>query len=134
MKILSLMLFAGVLLAQVSPGDRLLGIWRTPNGESTIEIVKCGEAYCGTIKSMAKPMNDAHNPDAAQRSRPLVGLQILKGFTYAGTESWSGGTLYGPERGKEVSPKLVLAGPDALEIRVSAGIVKKTVTWTRQKP
>jgi len=133
-KSLCSLFIAGLLLAQTSPGDRILGMWRTPNGESTIEVVKCGDAYCGNIKSMAKAMNDLHNPDASLRNRPLLGVQIMKGFKYAGAETWSEGTLYGPERGKEVSPKIVLTAPDSLDIRVAAGLVKKTVTWTRIRP
>ena len=116
-----------------SPGDRILGLWKTPTGDSTIEVSKCGELFCGAIQSMPKPMNDVHNADASLRGRPLLGLQILKGFRYDGADTWSGGTLYGPERGKEVSPKLVLADAGSLEIRVSLGIARKTIVWTRAK-
>ena len=122
----------GVLMAQ-SEGDRILGTWNTPNGESKIEIVKCGDAYCGSIKSMNKPMNDEHNPDAALRKRSLVGLQILKDFKYSGSNTWSAGSLYGPERGKEVTPKIVLNNADSLDVKVTVGMARKTVTWTRVK-
>jgi uncharacterized protein (DUF2147 family) len=134
MKAYLLLFFAvgGVLMAQVE-GDRILGTWNTPNGESKIEIVKCGDAYCGSIKSMNKPMNDEHNPDAGLRNRSLVGIQILKGFKYSGPNTCSDGTLYGPERGKEVTPKIVLTNADSLDIKVTAGVARKTVTWTRVK-
>ena len=134
MKTSFLLFFAvsGLIRAQ-SGGDRILGTWNTPNGESKIEIVKCGDAYCGCIKSMSKPMNDEHNPDASLRARSLVGLQILKGFKYSGSDTWSGGALYGPERGKEVSPKLVLTSADSLDIKVTAGVARKTINWSREK-
>lgn len=122
----------GVLMAQ-SEGDRILGTWNTPNGESKIEIGRCGVAYCGSIKSMNKPKNDEHNPDTALRKRSLVGLQILKDFKYSGSNTWSDGTLYGPERGKEVTPKIVLTNADSLDIKVTVGMARKTITWTRVK-
>ncbi len=121
------------LFAQPSPADRILGDWLTPNRESTIEIVKCGDAYCGSIKSMQKPANDAHNPESSLRGRPLVGAQIMKGFQYSGSDTWSGGALYAPARGKTVNPDLVLTTPDTIDIKVKAGIMSKTVTWTRAK-
>jgi uncharacterized protein (DUF2147 family) len=121
------------IFAQSSPADRILGDWFTPNQESTIEIVKCGNAYCGSIKSMQTPKNDAHNPDSSLRDRPLVGMQIMKDFQYSGSDTWSGGTLYAPARGKTVNPDLVLSAPDTLDIKVKAGLMSKTVTWTRAK-
>ncbi len=130
-----LLLFASTasLFAQSSPADRILGDWLTPNQESTIEIVKCGDAYCGAIKSMQTPKNDAHNPDKSMRTRPLVGAQIMRGFQYSGSDTWSGGTFYAPARGKTVTPDLVLSSPDTLNIKVKAGMMSKTVTWTRTK-
>ena len=121
------------LLAQSSPADRILGDWWTPNHESTVQIVKCGNAFCGSIKSMQAPKNDAHNPDSSLRGRPLVGTQIMKDFQYSGSDTWSGGTLYAPARGKTVNPELVLSAPDTLDIKVKAGMMSKTVMWTRAK-
>ncbi len=116
-----------------SAADRIVGRWVTPNQESKIEIVKCGDGYCGSIQWMMNPKQDANNPDPSLRTRPLVGVQIMRGFRHAGADTWDGGTLYGPQRGKEVPAKLVLAGTDALDIKVSAGVVRKTVRWTRDK-
>ena len=131
LKLLLVVTSTTALLAQSSPADRILGTWVTPNQESTVEIVKCGDAYCGSIKSMKTPKNDARNPEASLRSRPLVGVQILAGFLYAGSDTWSGGTLYAPARGKNVNPDLTLNTPNTLDIKVKAGMMSKTVTWTR---
>jgi uncharacterized protein (DUF2147 family) len=136
LRLLLLFISTTALFAQSSPADRILGDWLTPNQESTIEIVKCGDAYCGSIKSMQSPKNDAHNPDSSLRDRPLIGAQILKGFQYSGSDTWSGGALYAPARGKTVNPDLVLSAPDTLDIKVKAGkisMMSKTVTWTRAK-
>lgn len=82
---------------------------------------------------MKTPRLDANNPDASLRKRPLVGLQVLRGFHYAGALVWKGGTLYGPARGREVSPKLELTSQDTLEIKVPGGLGRRSVLWTRVK-
>ena len=124
--------FAGSLLAQPD-GNQILGIWNTDDGDSKIEIVKCGDTYCGAIKSMKNPRNDERNSNASLQNRPLVGLQVLTGFKYAGSNSWTGGKLYAPKRGREMSAKLKLSSPDSLDIKVSAGMASRTITWTRDK-
>ncbi len=131
----SLLLFVSstALFAQSSPADRILGTWSTPKQESTIQIVKCGDAYCGSIQSMKTPANDEHNSDPTLRSRPLVGAQIMTGFQYAGSNTWNGGALYAPRSGKNISPDLVLTTPDSLDIKVKMGLMSKTVTWKRDK-
>lgn len=128
---LGLSLFA--FLAQAAGPDQIIGNWLTPEGASKIDIAKCGDRYCGIIAWMQSPKNDVKNEDASKRGRPLVGAQIVNNFQYDGGNVYSGGKLYGPERGKSVDAKLVLVNDDTLEVRVSAGIVKKTVTWTRAK-
>jgi uncharacterized protein (DUF2147 family) len=131
--LLLLLLSTATLHAQTASADGILGIWFTPNETSEIAIVKCGEAYCGSIKSLKNPKNDEKNPDPSLRSRALVGVQVLTNFRYTGSNMWSGGTLYGPERGKEFPATLVLASPDSLDIKVKAGMMSKTITWTREK-
>ncbi len=130
MKVLLSILVLATGALGASP-DQIAGVWLTPNGLSKVEISKCGERWCGAIRWMQTPRNDEHNEDSAQRSRSLVGAQILTGFTFDGGSGWTGGKIYAPERGRTVDAKLVLVNPDLLEVRVSAGIVKKTVSWTR---
>lgn len=130
--LLLVLAFAGILSAQPD-GNQILGIWNTDDGDSKIEIVKCGDNYCGSIKSMTNPRNDERNSDASLRNRPLVGLQVLTGFKYAGSNSWTGGTLYAPKRGRTMSAKLKLRTQDSLDIMVSAGMASRTITWTRDK-
>lgn len=129
--VLSIVFFAGRAHAQ-SP-DKILGVWLTPNGPSKVEIKKCGELYCGSIISMETPRNDQRNEDPAKRGRSLVGVEILSDFKHDGGTNWSGGRIYAPERGNTLNAKLVLVKEDTLEVRVSAGLVKRTITWTRAK-
>jgi uncharacterized protein (DUF2147 family) len=133
LKLVPLVISTTALFAQSSPADRILGAWSTPKQESTVEIVKCGPAYCGSIQSMKTPRNDEHNADPSLRSRPLVGAQIMTGFQYAGSDTWNGGALYAPRNGKNISPNIVLTTPDTLDIKVKMGMMGKTVTWKREK-
>jgi uncharacterized protein (DUF2147 family) len=100
----------------------LTGLWLTPEGLSKIEIKNCDAGQCGSIVWMKSPKNDEKNADPALKGRPLLGAQIV-----------NGNKIYAPERGKWMDAKLVLTSPDSLEVRVSAGMVKKTVVWTRAK-
>jgi uncharacterized protein (DUF2147 family) len=113
--------------ASAAEGDRLLGTWLTPGALSRVEITKCGSRYCGVITWLKTPKADAKNPDPSLRGRPLPGAQILSGFAPDGT----GGKVYSPERGSSYDAKLVLVEATTLEIRVSAGFIRKTVAWKR---
>lgn len=127
MRLLTLILLTSAFAVAAGP-DQILGTWLAA-GESKIEITKCGDSYCGTIVWMKSPHNDEHNEDASKRSRPLVGAQIATRLKFEGS-SWSG-KLYGPERGKTVDAKMTFKGDDQLEVKVSAGVARKTVIWTR---
>lgn len=85
--------------AQASGPEQILGLWLTPNGESKIQMSKCGELYCGTMVWMQNPKKDVNNSDPALKGRLLVGVQIASGLKFDGGNSFSGGKLYGPERG-----------------------------------
>ena len=82
-----------------------------------------------------KPKLDDKNPDKDKRNRPLLGLYLLKGFTYSGEGKWEGGTVYDPELGKVYNCILTLNGNDKLEVRGYIGFaaIGRTETWTRVK-
>lgn len=124
----------------------ILGIWKTEMDESKVEIFPCGEKVCGTIVwlknpnyldssdgKVGTPIIDQHNPDPSLRSRPLIGLRILEGFTSAGDNSWGNGTCYDPKCGKTYRGKIHLAAHDRLELRGYIGIplFGRTSVWTR---
>lgn len=119
--------------------DAILGTWLMPDNEATVEIFKCGEKYCGKIIELAapledgKPKTDKKNPDKELQSRPLIGLQILTDFKHDGKSEWKDGKLYGHKKGKMLSAKLTLEEKDILKVRVSLGMMKKTMAWTRSK-
>ncbi len=143
--ILQFVLAYGTALA--TGGDDILGIWNNQEKDAKIEIFKCGEQYCGKIVSLKEPdypadskegtpgtlKLDHHNPDPALRSRPIIGLQIVNGFVYAGGNLWKDGTVYDPKKGKTYSGKMTLKSPTQLNLRGFIGIslIGRTAIWTR---
>ena len=91
-------LFVAALLMLTGTGTALaadpMGTWLTQGGNSRIRIADCGGALCGTIvwlkepndAETGKPKTDKNNSDAAKRSRPLIGVQIVLGMKPAGAD------------------------------------------------
>jgi uncharacterized protein (DUF2147 family) len=115
-------------------------------GESKVEIFMCGEKFCGKIIWLKNPIYtdsndgqvgtsiiDRKNPDPALRSRPLIGLRILEGFTAEGYNTWGNGTCYDPISGKTYRGKIHQPAPDRLELRGYIGIplFGRSSVWTR---
>jgi uncharacterized protein (DUF2147 family) len=127
--------------------DRILGLWDTAEKDCKIEIFKCGDKYCGRIAWLKEPLYpaddelgmagraivDRQNPNPDLRSRTLVGLQLMEGFTYVGKNIWDQGTIYSPDRGKTYKCKMTLVASDRLEVRGFIGIslLGGTSVWTR---
>jgi uncharacterized protein (DUF2147 family) len=81
------------------------GKWRVGDGSAIVQISDCGGGLCGSIAWTAdKDGKDENNPVAAQRSRPLVGLPMLR-LQKAGGNLWSG-DVYNAKNGQNYSAKL----------------------------
>ena len=127
--------------------DDILGLWNTPEKDCKMEIYKCSDKYCGRIAWLkdpyypddddggmaGKPVVDRKNPNSDLRTRPLVGLQIMEGFTYTGKTVWEKGTIYSPRHGRTYKGKMALSAPHRLEVRGFIGIplLGGTSVWTR---
>ena len=61
--------------------------WMTAEKDAVVAIKPCGKAVCGTIDRFLVPppegldQRDINNPDTKLRTRKLLGLAILSGFT-----------------------------------------------------
>ena len=143
--VLVMLLTASFVFA--ASNDDILGVWDNQEKDAKIEIFKCGDKYCGKIVSLKNPdypegstegkpgtpKLDHHNPDSALRSRPIIGLQIVNDFVYAGDNLWKDGTVYDPKKGKTYSGKMTLVSPNQLNLRGFIGIslLGRTAVWTR---
>jgi uncharacterized protein (DUF2147 family) len=136
-----LLLTAFSLNTWAQKADAILGTWANTNGQDHILIYKKGDKFFGKLDwikvpndEQGKPKTDKNNPDPALRSRPDLGLELLKDFTFDGDNVYSGGTVYDPKNGKTYSCKMTLDGNN-LNIRGYIGIslFGRSVTWTRVK-
>jgi uncharacterized protein (DUF2147 family) len=137
-----------VSFALAADEGKILGLWITPKNDCKIEIFESGSKYCGRItwlkeplypadddRGMAgRPVVDRDNPNPNLRSRPLIGLQLIDGFTHIGKNVWEKGTTYNPDNGKTYRCKMILSAPNRLEVRGFIGIplLGATSVWTRE--
>ena len=129
------LLLAAVLLpaaaaAQPAP---ITGRWITEDRAALVEVAPCGPALCGRIvrvlkRDPSKPITDVHNPDAALRNRPIVGLAFLTGFV-ADRNGWNG-RIYDPRNGRSYRSVLTRTG-GMLKVKGCLGPFCRTQTWTR---
>ena len=76
---------------------------------------------------------DKENPDEARRNDPIIGLNLVKGFTYKGSNKWAGGTIYDPNNGKTYKCKIKLEG-NQLKVRgfIGVSLLGRTAVWVRK--
>ena len=142
--------FGGICHAATEPADAVVGEWLTAEGKGRVEIVKKVNAkkqtrYHGRIVWLKEPKypaddeeagktkHDRHNPDAAKRKKPIVGLTMLSNFEYTGDKTWSNGTIYDPENGKTYKCVITMPNPKKLHVRgyIGFSFLGRTTVWTR---
>ena len=135
-------LFASASFAHAA--DAVLGKWLTKGGKSHVEITNCGASLCGKIvwlkepnDKAGKPKVDIRNKNTKLRSRPLMGLSLIKGFEKADDKGahWTGGTIYNASDGKIYKCYIQLQSDGRLKVRgyVAIKLFGKTQYWTRVK-
>lgn len=144
--VLVTILLTATTIFGAGPSD-ILGTWKTEGDDSFLEFFKCGENICGKIIWLKQPnyMNtkdgpvgkikvDRKNPSPGLRTRPILGLQVMKGLTAKGNNRWGNGTCYDPETGKSYKCKMQMASHDRLELRGNIGIslIGRNYTLTRK--
>jgi len=139
-----LLLFSVVSIASVE-GDRLLAFWFTEDDNATVEIYREDDAYFGRIVALKNPLYaddtttgmagqpkvDLNNPDLDKQSRPIVGLNLLRGFIYIGDNKWRKGKIYDPGNGKDYDCNIKLKDDGSLSLRCYIGfsLFGRTTIW-----
>ncbi len=146
--VISALLSSSWCMAQ-SKADKIVGYYLTYDDEtgaekSQVQIFKATNGkYYGKIVWLKEPLKngkpkvDDKNPEAKLQSRPVMGLQILKDFTYnSGDNEWSEGTIYNPASGKTYSCYMNFETPTKIKIRGYIGAswmgLGKTAFWTKE--
>lgn len=115
--------------------ESALGTWLVPKGDAQITIYKCGDNHCGKISWMKTPNDlDEKNPDPAKRNNKLLGMNILWGFNFNGSE-WVGGYIYDPDSGSVYKCKMWLNDSDHLCVKgyVGVSLLGRSEVWARVK-
>ena len=131
-----LMAAAVAATGRAGSADTAIGQWKTETKDGVVEIARCGGSICGKLLTSdgikANPnLPDVKNKDASLRTRKLVGMQILSGFT-ATDGAWTNGTIYNADDGGTY--KATVTPADADHLKVKGCIIWplcKTQTWTR---
>lgn len=115
--------------------------WYNEARTAKIQIYKTGDGkYYGKIVWLSepnengKPKVDRENPDATQRTTPLINLVILKNFNVNPKDSkiFESGTIYDPESGKTYCGKITLNG-NTLKLKgflCSLSWIGRSEVWT----
>jgi len=128
------------IAAKAEQGSSPVGLWKTEDAQ--IEIFEADGKLSGKIAALNKEYTsdgiektDISNPDPAKRSRPLIGLVFMTGFTPEGPGKWDHGTVYDPKTGHTYASFLEYDGGDTLKLRGYIGIslIGRTAVWTKVK-
>ena len=131
--------YSSVWLNVSLQADDILGTWMTGEGKGKVKIEKAGNKYYGKLVWLREPTYpdgqpkvDKNNPNASQRTTPLLGLQILKDFNFDSGE-WEDGTIYDPNNGKTYSCMITMPDKNTLHVRGYIGIslIGRTQVWKR---
>lgn len=130
---------ASTALAQ----DSDLGTWLNSEKKGKIQLRECAnESLCGNIVWLKEPLDengnpwrDMLNPDKSQRSRPVVGMDVMIGTKKIAPNTWQG-QIYDPEVGKTYYLKHLKVGANQVEIKgcLPSGWPCRTKYWTKAQP
>jgi uncharacterized protein (DUF2147 family) len=103
------------------------GLWLAQDG-AKVRVASCGKGLCGKIAVAKSPTNpdtgqpwtDKDNPDAALRSRPVVGIEVFISMMPDGPGKWSG-ELYNINGGQTVPGHLYEIDARTLKVEGCAG-------------
>lgn len=131
----ALLLAAGLALSPLAAAEPITGRWITAEKNAVVAIARCGKALCGKIQKFlivqpqGNDQRDVNNPDAAKRSRRLIGTAILSSFTQDG-DVWRG-EIYDPKNGKTYRSEIRRKSATVLEVKGCVGPFCQTQKWRK---
>ncbi|MBY9063238.1 DUF2147 domain-containing protein [Sphingomonas yunnanensis] len=135
----ALALLAPVALAIPASADAaapIAGRYLTEDGAGVVTVGPCEGSVCGRLTTILKkrpgaPDTDVNNSDAALRSRPILGLPILSGFTDEGKD-WRG-KIYDPRNGKTYKSIVARNADGTLNVKGCIAFFCQTQVWKPAK-
>lgn len=133
--VLAACLAVAAMVPAAFAAEPITGRWVTGEKDAVVAIAKCGAALCGRIEKFLVPppqgndQRDVNNPDAAKRSRRLIGTAILSGLTADG-DVWKG-QVYDPKKGKTYTAYVRRKPDGTLEMKGCVGPFCQAQVWRR---
>ena len=112
-------------LALVQAEPSIEGFWRSPGGNTIIEVAPCGGELCGTVAWAS----ERAKADARKSTDQLVGTQLLTDLQEKKPGRWQG-RIFIPDRNMRATGKLQLVGPGQLKVS-GCKIVCTSQVWSR---
>jgi uncharacterized protein (DUF2147 family) len=134
----ALVLALGLTLAAAPAfaADPVEGEWLVQDKGGKVRVGPCpgkADRMCGVttfVKDSTKVL-DVKNPDAAMRTKSLLGQQVMRDFKQAAPGRWTGGKIYDPKSGKTYDSKLTANANGSLKVEGCILMVCQAQTWTR---
>ena len=116
-----------LLAAQAATAAPIEGRWRSPGGNSIIDVAPCGEGWCGTVAWASARAKK----DAARATDQLVGTQLLSDVKAAGEGRWNG-RIFIPDRNMRLNAKIEMAPGGELKVSgcLAGKALCKSQLWT----
>lgn len=136
---LILVVFVSITAVRAQSNTSIEGYWFNDIKEAKVQIFKHSDGkYYGQIVWLKEPNRNGHpkldekNKDEKLRSRPIMGLHVLKGFS-KDEDIYTGGTIYDPKNGKTYDCKITPKDANTLAIRgyIGVSLLGRTTVWTR---
>ena len=126
---------AAAIASPALADDPVEGLWLVQAGTAKVKVAPCASdktKMCGQVAWLKTTgAKDANNPDASLRSRPILGMLMIRDFKSAGPGKWTGGKIYDPNSGKTYGSKMS-ANPDGtLKVEGCIAVVCQAQTWKR---
>ncbi len=114
----------------------LFGYWLTPG--SIVLIENCDKHLCAKIETIfveegrdPKLILDENNKNKSLRSRTIVGINVLSGFSIDDTEqkNFKDGKVYDPRRGREFKANIYLKDDGSLKVEGCLAFICDDEEW-----
>jgi uncharacterized protein (DUF2147 family) len=138
-KIFAALLALFFLAANATP-DPICGLWWNEERDAKLEIYKKGDTFEAKIAWLkepnadGKPKVDKNNPDPKLRSRPVLGLVILRGLRKTNApDFYNNGRIYDPKNGRTYNCRVTLT-EKRLALRgfvLGLPFFGRTAVWSR---
>jgi uncharacterized protein (DUF2147 family) len=120
--------------------DKIEGQWYNEDRTAKVAIYKGSDnKFYGKVVWLkeptrnGKPKVDERNSNKSLRSRPIVGLVLLRGFNKESEQTYDDGEIYDPKNGKTYSCTITYRNNRELGVRGYIGIsmIGRTTTFYR---